>query len=715
MTAAVLTGTFLSANVCSHADTFVDLAFKVDSKDYTSKSVKKTMDLAPFIEDGTTMVPFRTILEELGYVVEWQQSTNTILASNEANTIKLKINNKFAEVNGEKQELTVAPKIISSRTVVPLRFLSENSGATVAWDGTQKAIYISRVGKYDTGTVLFYEEAGSDSKSKSKSQTNDAQNTVYVYDGNEIITIPLEKRKIVNWYSYKGQILATIFDSSKNNNSFYIFKDNTFVPLLENFDIKDAFEFNDNLIIHGYDRSQKYDKLCRFDGQTFTVIQDNFYVGKYFIFKDRLVINKYDNSRNYTLLAFDKGSWNPSTLETGVIMSDYVIDGDISYMLGQRQEGSKKLLATYDGNSISKTSFNIVHDGLDITNIDDVVRFNGRFFVNLKGELTVVENKKLIKFIFQDTGVNVKYNTKLIKVFNNKLYVAVNKSGVAYDAYYKEIKKAKIVEDNKGCVFEIPSNYSASAPFVANEINYILLSKNSYEKRINNFEPASCMIENDKLLILGKDAETLDQVLYAKGLTVSSFNKIIDVSAINKSTSVGANSFLDVKDKNRITSSDRNTMLFYNGSSVSNLVVGMQTNKMTTLGSNLIFSGFESDIQRNKVYSYGTSFNEQLSNFDVNYWEIINKNTLFVNGIDKDTEVNKLYKFTDANKTFVKDYIYVNSIIKAKGNYYLIDAIDKDPNSYTKDKKVLYIYDEMNGKFIEMKVNLLITKMIFRN
>jgi hypothetical protein len=234
---------------------FVDLTFTVDSKDYLSKSIKRKMDIAPYIENGSTQVPFRTIFEELGYTVKWDDSERSIIAFKLGSQMKLKIDNNIAVVNGIEGLMSAAPKIVNGRTFVPLRFVSENAGANVVWEDATKTIYISRVGKYDTGGVLFYEKG------------NNNQNKVYIYDGNEFKVLPLVNKSIVNWYSYKGKVLLTIFDSTTSKNNFAQFKNGNFEVLINDFDIQETFEYNNNLIIHGYDREQKFNKLYRFDGE----------------------------------------------------------------------------------------------------------------------------------------------------------------------------------------------------------------------------------------------------------------------------------------------------------------------------------------------------------------------------------------------------------------------------------------------------------------
>jgi hypothetical protein len=42
--------------------------------------------------------------------------------------------------------LKVVPEIINSRTMLPLRFVAENLGATVDWNGTMQTITITYQG-----------------------------------------------------------------------------------------------------------------------------------------------------------------------------------------------------------------------------------------------------------------------------------------------------------------------------------------------------------------------------------------------------------------------------------------------------------------------------------------------------------------------------------------------------------------------------------------
>ncbi|MBQ6555661.1 MAG: copper amine oxidase N-terminal domain-containing protein, partial [Firmicutes bacterium] len=57
--------------------------------------------------------------------------------------IKLTIGEETALVNGEENKLLVPAEIKNSRTMVPLRFVSEALGAKVDWDGETKTITIT--------------------------------------------------------------------------------------------------------------------------------------------------------------------------------------------------------------------------------------------------------------------------------------------------------------------------------------------------------------------------------------------------------------------------------------------------------------------------------------------------------------------------------------------------------------------------------------------
>lgn len=100
-------------------------------------------DPAPYIKDGRTLIPFRRIFEALGMDVSWDAALRMVVAKGKDIEMMIFIGENFALVNGEERELDVAAEITADRTFVPLRFVSENCGADVAWDDSTKSVYIT--------------------------------------------------------------------------------------------------------------------------------------------------------------------------------------------------------------------------------------------------------------------------------------------------------------------------------------------------------------------------------------------------------------------------------------------------------------------------------------------------------------------------------------------------------------------------------------------
>ena len=102
----------------------------------------------PIIIDGTTMVPFRNLLESLNASVNYDAKTKTITTSTDNVTIKLVLGEKIAVKNGELMQLAVAPYVNNGVTYVPLRFLSQSFGYTV--DFKSNTISIATAGGTST-------------------------------------------------------------------------------------------------------------------------------------------------------------------------------------------------------------------------------------------------------------------------------------------------------------------------------------------------------------------------------------------------------------------------------------------------------------------------------------------------------------------------------------------------------------------------------------
>lgn len=92
-------------------------------------------DAQPVIREGNTLVPFRQLFETLGFQVKWSDTGGVRKASGakEGLEIELTLDSTRAQVNGNSVELEVPAQMIDGKTMVPLRFVSENSGYGVTF------------------------------------------------------------------------------------------------------------------------------------------------------------------------------------------------------------------------------------------------------------------------------------------------------------------------------------------------------------------------------------------------------------------------------------------------------------------------------------------------------------------------------------------------------------------------------------------------------
>ncbi|MBR5012185.1 MAG: copper amine oxidase N-terminal domain-containing protein, partial [Clostridia bacterium] len=97
--------------------------------------VEKALDASPIIRESRTMLPVRFVAEAFGATVAWDGATSTAIIKNDEVEIKITIGAKEAVVNGKIIALDVPAFIENSRTYMPVRFIAENLGATVTWDG----------------------------------------------------------------------------------------------------------------------------------------------------------------------------------------------------------------------------------------------------------------------------------------------------------------------------------------------------------------------------------------------------------------------------------------------------------------------------------------------------------------------------------------------------------------------------------------------------
>ena len=106
-------------------------------------------DVKPQIINGRTMVPLRAIFEALGAEVDWESYTQTVIAIKDDIRVTATIGKTKMYINDEVRTMDVAPKIIGGRTMVPVRFVAEAFECEVDWDQEEKIVYIYETYGYD--------------------------------------------------------------------------------------------------------------------------------------------------------------------------------------------------------------------------------------------------------------------------------------------------------------------------------------------------------------------------------------------------------------------------------------------------------------------------------------------------------------------------------------------------------------------------------------
>jgi N-acetylmuramoyl-L-alanine amidase len=103
-------------------------------------------DTAAYIKNSRTYAPIRFVSEELGAKsVFWNQNTKTATIVFDNITFKFKINSRTIYVNGNPVNIDVPVELNNSRTFVPIRFISEQMGYKIDWENSTKSVKLSNL------------------------------------------------------------------------------------------------------------------------------------------------------------------------------------------------------------------------------------------------------------------------------------------------------------------------------------------------------------------------------------------------------------------------------------------------------------------------------------------------------------------------------------------------------------------------------------------
>ncbi len=169
-------------------------------------------DVNPYIKNDRTLVPMRAIFEALGAEVSWDNDTRTAIGKKNGLEVKITIGENVLYKNGEEITLDAVAEIANSRTMVPVRAISEAFGYIVEWDNETKAVNILDPSRR---VYYIYDENGQVKATTSYLGSTDITYYSYLYDENGNVVRVWERPMIKNsdrlfeyTYNEKGQRLA---------------------------------------------------------------------------------------------------------------------------------------------------------------------------------------------------------------------------------------------------------------------------------------------------------------------------------------------------------------------------------------------------------------------------------------------------------------------------------------------------------------------------
>lgn len=124
-----------------------DVNINIDGK------ILKT-DFKAYNVNGRTFIPIREVTENLGAIVSWDNKLKSATVNYGDKNLVLQINSNVVYLNGKKQKIdkNSVPRFANysqprkeSKTMVPIRFISETLGYDVDWDQKTSTVFIKTI------------------------------------------------------------------------------------------------------------------------------------------------------------------------------------------------------------------------------------------------------------------------------------------------------------------------------------------------------------------------------------------------------------------------------------------------------------------------------------------------------------------------------------------------------------------------------------------
>lgn len=170
---------------------------------------------APETINSRVYVPLRLVSEGLGYNVEWDSKTHTVLIDSSKSDIKSTANvgsNVQIYINGKQVKLNAANGIPyftpNGYTMVPVRLVAEELGANVTWNSSSQSVIINTKG----------------SSSEPSTPSNQGQTTAKPKSASEVTLMGSSYCSLEQMQRYLNNVEATVkYNAAVNGKTFVPF------------------------------------------------------------------------------------------------------------------------------------------------------------------------------------------------------------------------------------------------------------------------------------------------------------------------------------------------------------------------------------------------------------------------------------------------------------------------------------------------------------
>lgn len=367
-------------------------------------------DVAPQIINDRTMVPMRAIFEQIGAQVEWDDSTKTAISTKGDITVKISIGEYKLNKNGVDIAIDVPAQIVDSRTLVPVRAISESFDCQVFWDDATRSVRVVTLNlpepELTEDDKAVYLTLGTENPIEiSKATYNLYANMLPDSDEAGVIEYIRTYEGIYKYHSDKGMYMEDVILDAINTQLYNALHDEVYSQLITTYNTTDA-ALRDYLAKNIYITcAQEAEGLVQYtDAEILAFARENYIRVKHILVKDEKVaqeiLEKAKAGESFEALVTEH-SIDSMNVESGYVFNKGKMVAEFETAAFALAEGeiSNLVPSTYGYHIIKKYPMSEITDEYILSNLADDINMelnNAAYSANVKAviaTLTVNVNK----------------------------------------------------------------------------------------------------------------------------------------------------------------------------------------------------------------------------------------------------------------------------------------------------------------------------------